>query len=150
MKGAAICGLRIVVWRHVSLQNFIALADAVEWVASHRGAQGIAHYLDDYIMWGAPLSRDCAESLRILLEMCSELDIPAASQKCQGPTICLVFLGIEFDTMSMELRLPKEKLEHLQALITSCRGRKSCQRHELESLPGRALASWLNGMAFRF
>ena len=115
---------------------FTALADAVEWVASQRGALGVAHYLDDYIMWGAPSSKDCAESLRILLEVCSELGIPVASQKCQGPSTCLVFLGIEFDTMSMELRLPEEKLVRLQALITSWRGRKSCQRKELESLVG--------------
>ena len=59
-----------------------------------------------------------------------------ASRKCQGPSTCLVFIGIEFDTMSMELRLPEEKLGCLQALITSWRGRKSCQRKELESLVG--------------
>ena len=115
---------------------FTALADAVEWVTSQRGALGMAHYLDDYIMWGAPSSKDCTDSLRILLEVCSELGILVASQKCQGPSTCLVFIGIEFDTMSMELRLPEEKLGHLQALITSWRGRKSCQRKELESLVG--------------
>ena len=115
---------------------FTALADAVEWVASQRGALGMAHYLDDYIMWGAPSSKDCAESLRILLEVCSELGIPVASQKCQGPSTRLVFLGIEFDTMSMELRLPEEKLVCLQALVTSWRVRKSCQWKELESVVG--------------
>ena len=61
-------------------------------------------------MWGAPSSRDCTEILRILLEVCSELGIPVASQKCQGPTTRSVFLGMEFDTMSMELSLPNEKL----------------------------------------
>ena len=104
---------------------------------SQRGAQGIAHYLDDYIMWAAPSSKDGGtQSLRILLEVCSELGIPMASHKCQGPTTRLVFLGIEFDSMSMELKLPEEKLEHLQALITSWRGRKSCQQKELESQVG--------------
>ena len=112
---------------------FTTLADEVEWVTSQRGAQGIAHYLDDYIMWGALLSKDCAESLRILLEVCLEFGIPVVTQKCQGLKTRLVFLGIEFDSMSMELKIPEEKLERLQALVTSWRGRKSCQWKDLES-----------------
>ena len=102
---------------------FTALVDAVEWVASQRGALGMVHYFDNYIMWGAPSSKDCTESLRILLDVCSELGIPVASQKCQEPSTHLVFLGIKFDTMSMEFRLPEEKLVRLQALVTSWRGR---------------------------
>ena len=68
--------------------------------------------------------------------MCAELGIPVAVEKGQDPTTCLIFLGIEFDTVSMEIRLPKEKLERLQALIGSWRGKRSCQRVELESLAG--------------
>lgn len=115
---------------------FTSIADAVEWIASKRGAHGIAHYLDDYIVVGAPLSGECERSLQILLDLCAELGIPVAVQKGQDPTTCLIFLGIEFDTMRMEIRLPQEKLERLQALIASWRGRKSCQRVELESLVG--------------
>lgn len=33
---------------------FTSIADAVEWIASKRGAHGIAHYLDDYIVVGHP------------------------------------------------------------------------------------------------
>ena len=45
-----------------------------------------------FIMWDTPPSRDCTEILRTLLKVCSELGIPVASQKCQGPTTRLVFL----------------------------------------------------------
>ena len=73
-------------------------------------SKGGTGHCTHYIIWGALLSKDCAESLRILLEVCLEFGIPVATQKCQGPTTRLVFLGIEFDSMSMELKLPKEKL----------------------------------------
>ena len=115
---------------------FTSIADAVEWIASNRGARGIAHYLDDYVVVGAPLSGECGKSLKILLDLCAELGIPVAVQKGQDPTTCLIFLGIEFDTLRMEIRLPREKLERLQALIASWLGKKSCQRVELESLVG--------------
>ena len=115
---------------------FTSITDVVEWLATKQGAQGLAHYLDDYIVVGAPLSGECAQSLETLLEVCAELGIPVAVEKGQDPTTCLIFLGIEFDTVSMEIRLPKEKLERLQALQGSWRGKRSCQRVELESLAG--------------
>lgn len=52
------------------------------------------HYLDDFIVIGAPLSRECADSLEILLNTCNELGIPVAVHKCTDPTTCLIFLGI--------------------------------------------------------
>jgi hypothetical protein len=35
---------------------------------------------------------------------------PVAEDKTVEPTEILTFLGIEFDTLAMELRLPNEKL----------------------------------------
>jgi len=64
---------------------FTSIADAVEWIVSKRGAHGIAHYLDDYIVVGAPLSGECERSLQILLDLCAELGIPVAVQKGSGP-----------------------------------------------------------------
>ena len=82
---------------------FTAQADAVEWVTSQKGAHGI-------ISWGALSSRDCAERLGILLEVWLELGMSVASQKCQGPTTLLVFLGIEYDSMSMGVEVTRRKV----------------------------------------
>ena len=73
-----------------------------------RGAKFTHHYLDDFIVIGAPMSGDCAASLEILLETCKELGIPVAVHKCMGTTTYLVFLGILVDTHKMEISLPKE------------------------------------------
>lgn len=49
---------------------FNSIVDALEWIVKARGAKLTYHYLDDFIVVGAPLSRDCAASLEILLETC--------------------------------------------------------------------------------
>ena len=42
-----------------------------------------------------------------------------AEDKQEGPSTRLSFLGLEIDTVAMELRLPAEKLRDLQVLIHS-------------------------------
>ena len=59
-----------------------------------------------------------------------------AAHKREGPSTCLPILGIVIDTVAGELRLPADKLEHLQALLEQWRGKRGCLRKELESLIG--------------
>ena len=68
--------------------------------------------------------------------MCAELGIPIAEHKRDGPSTCIMFLGIEIDTIAGELRLPADKLHHLQALLHRWGDHKACERKELESLIG--------------
>ena len=67
----------------------------------------------------------------------SRLGVPVAAEKCEGPTTCLTFLGIEIDTMVMELRLPREKLQRLVQEIGSWQEKRSCKKRELQSLTGQ-------------
>ena len=48
----------------------------------------------------------------------------------------MTYLGIEVDTMQMQLRLPEQKLRRVQATVVEWLGRKAGRRHELESLVG--------------
>ena len=59
-----------------------------------------------------------------------------APHKSVGPTTCLTFLGIEIDTIAMELRLAQEKLLRLKALLGEWQFKKVCSREQLESLLG--------------
>ena len=66
------------------------------------------------------------------------LGLPIAMDKLEGPVWCLAFLGIEIDTLAMELRLPLHKLRELQTLVGSwLEHRGSSTREELESLIGK-------------
>ena len=115
---------------------FNAVADGLEWYLRSRGIRHLAHYLDDYIVIGPPRSSECADALATLDDVCSRLGIPLAQHKRDGPTTCLMFLGVEVDTEAAELRLPQAKLERLRSLLEDWGDRKVCGRRELESLVG--------------
>ena len=98
---------------------FNAIADAIEWVAKNQGASHLWHYLDDYITIGRAGTGECEFNKRIFHHVCSRLGVPLAVDKCEGPTTCLTFLGIEIDTVAMELRLPQVKLARLKGEISA-------------------------------
>ena len=60
-----------------------------------------------------------------------ELGVPLAAHKCMGPSTCLVFLGIEIDTIAMEFRLPQEKLSKLEELLSEWQFKKVSQERNL-------------------
>ena len=68
--------------------------------------------------------------------MCDELGVPITSHKTEGPATCLVFLGIEVDTVANALRLPGDNLCRLRALLEQWGDRRTCTRRELELLVG--------------
>ena len=67
--------------------------------------------------------------------MQTELGVPLATDKLEGPTQCLTSLGIEVDTQD-GTRLPADKLSRLQEALLQWTPQKACRRHQLESLIG--------------
>ena len=116
---------------------FTALADVVEWIAKQHGTRYIMHYLDDFIVIGAPDSPECKEAMELLISICKRLGLPLAPEKCEGPLCIIVYLGIEIDTTAMTMRLPQEKLARLLREIATWRNKKSCTRAQLQSLVGQ-------------
>ena len=113
---------------------FTAVADALEWILRARGLSRVYHYLDDFLILTQP--GDGERELRLMCSTCQELDVPLAMEKKEGPATCLEFLGIEIDTVALELRLPRDKLLRVKELVESWRGRKMCRLRELQSLVG--------------
>ena len=134
---------------------FNAMADALEWRLKAVGIPYVYHYLDDFAVLGAPDSDECFQAVEKLHQTCSELGIPIAAHKSEGPATHITFLGIVIDTLAGELRLPAEKLDHIRRLLAGWGDRKSCTRKELESLignlnhackvirPGRSFLRWM-------
>ena len=113
---------------------FTTIADVLEWVIKQRGVAMVHHYLDDFVTLGEPDIATCAHNLQVIIETCEQLGVTVAIDKCEGPTVYLTFLGIEIDTMAMEMRLPAEKLKKLQDTLQKWRGCKACTKRELLSL----------------
>ena len=115
---------------------FSAVADALNWCLNQAGIRYITHYLDDFIFVTPPGSSEGSVCMETLNRVCQCLGVPIAEEKRAGPTVCLVFLGIEIDTDASVLRLPQDKLQRIRALLEEWGDRRSCYRKELESLIG--------------
>ena len=86
---------------------------------------------------------------------CTDLGVPLAMEKLEGPTHCITFLGIEIDTQAGTLCLPADRLFWLQEVLRHWAPRKACQRCQLECCigslqhvcrvikPGRAFLRWM-------
>ena len=101
-----------------------------------QGVRHTIHYLDDYLFMGAPGSSECAQALQSALQICDQLGVPVAPHKVEGPDTTLTFLGIELDTVKMELHLPQDKLSRLTSAIGEWLNKKVCRKRELLSLIG--------------
>lgn len=74
---------------------FNAVADALEWVIKQSVAH-VYHYLGDFITLGEPGANTCtcSKNLQLILDVCNELRVTVALEKCAGPAVCIIFLGI--------------------------------------------------------
>ena len=115
---------------------FTAIADALEWCFRRSGVTEVDHYLDDFITIAPPDSEECHHNLSTMLEVCRRLGVPLANEKLEGPSACLIFLGIEIDTMAGALRLPREKLTRIRHTLHRWCGWRTCRQRELEPLIG--------------
>jgi len=115
---------------------FTALADAVQWVVQQEGVRWILHYIDDFITVGAPGSAECSYNMSTMERVCHNLGLPVEEKKTEGPATCITFLGIELDTVAMEMRLPAAKLNQLKQTLRRWRGYTSIRKGPLESLIG--------------
>ena len=114
---------------------FSAVADALEWILGKKGVSELLHYLDDYLTMG-PLDQ-CKANLELILSTCKALGVPLKTEKIEGPSTRLIFLGILLDTTTLEIRLPEEKLAELCRLIQEWKQRQACRKRELLSLIGK-------------
>ena len=117
-------------------KTYNAVADAMQWILGKEDVE-VIHYLDDFLMAGAPNSSQCGHALRTSQEWCRRLGVPVAPHKTEGTVTRLVFLGIELDTIQLSLHLPDGKLRRLQREIQRWSGRKTCSKRELLSLIGQ-------------
>lgn len=95
------------------------------------------HYLDDYFMVSPANSPACAHNVETITHVASQVGVPLAPNKLEGPTTRLVFLGILIGTTSMEISLPDDKLHELLAELQSWSSCKKCRKRDLLSLIGK-------------
>ena len=119
-----------------SCRTFETLSTAVEWIARHKlNIDLILHLLDDFLII-APSYELCSKQLDLFLRLCSYLGIPMAPEKTVGPLTTLSFAGIELDSVAMEARMPRDKIDKCISSISQFMRRKKVTLKELQSLLG--------------
>ena len=115
---------------------FNAFADAVTWILVHKfGITALIHYLDDFFVCSVT-KEGCQRKVDTILRVFEMLGIPVAEDKLEGPSQCLIFLGIEIDSVAMVCRLPGDKIAALSESLTQWLSRKKCTKVELLSVIG--------------
>ena len=121
-----------------SVNRFTALADTLLWIMKNNlNIQFCRNYLDDYFLAGKAKSDKCQKHMIATWQLFARLRVPLTTEKTEGPTTQIKFLGTEIDSMSMSLRLPDDKLGDISNLIQSWLGKKKCTKRELLSLIGK-------------
>ena len=116
---------------------FDSVAEAVEWILkTNYAVHPLFHYLDDFLTMGPANSPLCQSHVDRAFAVFHRLGLPLHVEKCEGPTTCLVFLGIELDSVHQRARLPADKVDRTLRLLQSWSRKSTCTRRELESLIG--------------
>ena len=119
-----------------SCKTFEIFSTAIEWIAQNKlHITHILHLLDDFLII-SPREELCQKQLDLFLTLCSYLGIPMAPEKTVGPSQIISFAGIELDSILMEARLPQEKLDKCQTLISAFLTRRKVSLQEIQSLTG--------------
>jgi len=116
---------------------FSAVANAIQWILYHKDLHRTLHYLDNSVMVTSTKILEVSQK-QSLISTWEKLGVPMEVAKLEGPAQCMKFLGIEFDTVSLQLRLPANKLQCLKAELASCILRATLFKKELRKKPSWA------------
>ena len=97
---------------------FTVLTDGFMLILHSKGVKWGLHYLDDFLLLGPAGSQECHSALSTTLSGCDQVGLPVAPEKKRGPLTKLTFLGIEIDTVALQLCLPPDKHERLQTTLS--------------------------------
>ena len=109
---------------------FTAVADALlnQWIIKSMGVQWVAHYINDFIMLGAPDSTECKDNASTMREAYTKVSLPVEPKKDKGPATTISFICIELDSVAVEIRLLKKSSNVLRKSCLCGRAEKPVQQ----------------------
>ena len=128
----------------------MAIPFGIRWgsMCCQRMTNGISHimqevhhhdvlpYIDDFI--GVEPSKEAAEAaFSHMQELMCELGVEEATAKALSARTCIIWIGLEFDSVAMELRMPKHKIDDTIALLRQWSHASRATLSQLRKLLGK-------------
>ena len=130
MQDTRICfGLKLEPFLFTHISNFIVRCMA------RRGYDRVINYLDDFIVIGDSFDQ-CQEVQQELIQLLGSLGFRVSWKKCSTPSTLTRYLGIIFDSESMKLSLPTDKLEKLHSELNFFKDLTRATKRQLQRLCG--------------
>ena len=132
-----------------SCLNAQRVTSAVINIFHHYSPSFLAGYIDDCL--GVSLSVRAHQDYHIFITINNEVRLLCTLPKCVAPCTCLIWIGLELDTLLMQMRLPRDKRERIIAFLQGWLERKCATKRDLQSLLGvlnHAASAIICGRAF--
>ena len=132
-----------------SCLNAQRVTRALILIYNHQTKSFLAGYIDDCL--GVSLPSEASSNYVTLINLSGELGLGLTLPKCVPPCYCLVWIGLELDTMDLMIRLPCEKRDRIILFLEQWLQKKSASKGELQSLLGvlnHAASAVICGRAF--
>lgn len=135
------CGLMFGL-KHSGLQGQ-RVTTAVTWIHNRLGLEtdlpqmyNSLNYSDDF--GGCESTEERAlKSFNALGSLLEELGLKESSSKACPPSTCMPYLGVEFDTREMVMRVPAEKITEIREELSRWRRKTTATKRSLQQLLGR-------------
>ena len=85
---------------------FTAFADLVAWAIHCRGVRWLLHYLNDFLLFGAPDTLEAASAAAVATEVLTNAGVPVAAHKTEGPSTAVTFMGIMVKHCPVSIEAP--------------------------------------------
>jgi hypothetical protein len=105
-------------------------------VSKHGKSNNLDHYLDDFFFAGKSSTNDCLELMSAFEYVCNDIRIPINKNKSEGPVTILTYLGLEIDTVLMEIRVPEDKIIKAKNIISEVLTKNKITLTVLQSILG--------------
>ena len=128
--------------KHAGLQGQ-RITTAVTWIHNRLGLEtdqeemfNSLNYSDD--IGGCEATEERAIAAFIALgELLAELGLRESKSKAFPPSTCMPYLGVEFDTVNMVMRVPAEKVEEIREELSHWVRKTTASKRALQQLLGR-------------
>ncbi len=121
----------------ISCNVFETLSCAIQWILQSKlHVKYVTHILDDFMFFGSPDTNDCDVSLQTFFHLSKSIGLPIKHEKTVHPTTNIELHGLWFDSSSMTISVPPDKVSKAITLIQQMLGMTKVSLLMIQSITG--------------